>query len=186
MRKSKRVLLEDPYSSWGNRYDPAVGEKCLIDDRMVSRFPLYTYPTWASGYLSTKKTPGPLIREILSGLHVASEVEGPFPEPPPFLLNGQKKAFIHAMKNPLSLIQGPPGTGKTFLISQIAEALVNVGLRVFICSFSHRAINNALNACVRNTSLDQVAKIGGGYANEDLDERVLEDSDCPGGRHDCI
>ena len=53
-----------------------------------------------------------------------------------------------------------------------------MGLRVFICSFSHRAINNALNACVRNTSLDPVAKMGGGYANEDLDERVLGDSGC--------
>ena len=105
-------------------------------------------------------------------------LDGPFPEPPPLLLKGQKRAFARALKNRLSLIQGPPGTGKTFLISQITEALVNMGFRVFICSFSHRAINNALNACVRNTSLLQVAKMGGGYANEDLDERVLGDSGC--------
>jgi|GEM_PF-745374 len=176
--KKKRVVLDDPYSFWGNNYHPEAGEKCLIDVRPVSRFPLYSYPSWASGYLGTEKTPGPLIQQILSGLYVASEAEGPFPEPPSFLLNGQQHAFTNALKNRLSLIQGPPGTGKTFLISQITEALVNMGLRVFICSFSHRAINNALNACVRKTSLDQVSKIGGGYANEDLDEKVLNDSGC--------
>ena len=54
-----------------------------------------------------------------------------------------------------------------------------MGFRVFICSFSHRAINNALNACVRNTSLNRVAKIGGGYANEDLDERVEHEPGFP-------
>ncbi len=177
--KKKRILLDDPYSWWGNNYHPAAGEKCLIDDRVVSRFPLFSYPAWASGYLSTRKTPGPLIRKILSGLHVVSETEGPFLQPPPFLLDGQKQAFSHALKNPLSLIQGPPGTGKTFLISQITEALVNTGHRVFICSFSHRAINNALNACVRDTSLAHVAKIGGDYSNDDLDDSVGNDSGFP-------
>jgi len=176
--KKKRVLLDDPYRFWGNNYQPGPGEKCLIDVRSVNRFPLYSWPAWASGYLSTRKTPGPLIQKILSGSYVVSKVEGPFPDPPPILLKGQKRAFTHALKNRLSLVQGPPGTGKTFLISQITEALVNMGLRVFICSFSHRAINNALNACVRNTSLLQVSKMGGGYANEDLDDRVLEDSGC--------
>jgi len=105
----------------------------LIDVRSVSRFPLYYWPAWAPGYLSTRKTPGPLIQKILSGSYVVSKVEGPFPDPPPILLKGQKRAFTHALKNRLSLVQGPPGTGKTFLISQITEALVNMGLRVFIC-----------------------------------------------------
>jgi len=176
--KKSQVSLDDPYDLWSNQYQPGPGEECLIDVRSVSRFPLYSWPAWASGYLSTRKTPGPLIQKILSGSYVVSKAEGSFPDPPPFLLKGQKRAFTHALKNRLSLIQGPPGTGKTFLISQITETLVNMGFRVFICSFSHRAINNALNACVRNTSLGQVAKVGGGYANDDLDERVLEDSGC--------
>ena len=177
--KKKRVVLNKPWNFWRNSYSPAVGEKCLIDVRPVNRFPLYSWPAWASGYLGTGKTPGPLIRKILSGSYVVSETDGLFPEPPPLLLKGQKRAFARALKNRLSLIQGPPGTGKTFLISQITEALVNMGCRVFICAFSHRAINNALNACVRNTSLNRVAKIGGGYANEDLDERVEHEPGFP-------
>ncbi len=176
--EQKRLTLDDPYDFWGNNYDPAQGEKCLIDVRPVSRFPLFTYPTWASGYLSTRKQPGPIIQKILSGSYTDKAYKERVPGPPDFLLKGQKKAFRHALRHPLSLIQGPPGTGKTFLIAQIVEALVSMGLKVFICAFSHRAINNALNACVRKTSIDQVVKIGGEYTNEDLDERVGSDAAC--------
>ena len=177
--ENSRVSLDDPYNLWSNHYNPAHDEKCLIDVRPVSRFPLYSYPAWASGYLSTKKAPGPLIQGIFSGSYTVSKAKGPFPEPPSFLLKGQKRAFVQALKNRLSLIQGPPGTGKTFLIAQITEALVNMGNKVLICAFSHRAINNALNACVRDTSLNGVSKIGGGYANDDLDDRVGSDAGFP-------
>jgi hypothetical protein len=170
--KKKWITLDDPYNFWGNSYHPGRDEKCLIDVRPVSRFPLYTYPAWASGYLSTQKEPGPIIQEILSGGYRDKAHEDRFPDPPDFLLKSQKKAFRHALRHPLSLIQGPPGTGKTFLIAQIAEGFVRMGRKVFLCAFSHRAINNALNACVRKTSLEQVAKMGGGYANDDLDQRV--------------
>jgi DNA replication ATP-dependent helicase Dna2 len=177
--KTKRLTLDDPFNLWSNTYDPCQGENCLIDERTVSRFPLYTYPAWASGYLSTLKEPGCVIQEILSGGYRDTARKGRFPDPPEFLLKSQKKAFRHALRHPLSLVQGPPGTGKTFLIAQIVEAFVKMGLRVFICAFSHRAINNALNACVRNTSLTQVAKIGGGYVNDDLDERANGDRGAP-------
>ena len=177
--ETSRVMLDDPYDLWSNHYNPGPNEKCLIDVRPVNRFPLYSYPAWASGYLSTKKTPGPLIQSIFSGSYLVSKAKGPFPASPSFLLKGQKKAFSQALKNRLSLIQGPPGTGKTFLIAQITEALVNMGKKVLICAFSHRAINNALNACVRDTSLNLVSKIGGGYANDDLDDRVGNDSGFP-------
>jgi len=176
--KTKRLTLDDPFDLWSNTYYPGHGEECLIDERTVSRFPLYTYPAWASGYLSTRKAPGPMIQEILSGAYRDRARKGHFPDPPDFLLTSQKKAFRHALRHPLSLIQGPPGTGKTFLIAQIAEGFVRMGLKVFICAFSHRAINNALNACVRKTSIERVAKIGGGYANEDLDQRVGSGKTC--------
>ena len=176
--EQKKLTLDDPYNFWGNSYDPARGEKCLIDVRPVDRFPLFTYPAWASGYLGTRKEPGPLIQKIMSGSYKGKAYKGRVPGPPGLLLKGQKKAFRHAMKHPLSLIQGPPGTGKTFLIAQIVEAMVSMGLKVFICAFSHRAINNALNACVRKTSIGRVTKIGGEYTNDDLDERVGTDTGC--------
>jgi len=102
--EKSRVMLDDPYHLWSNHYDPAHNEKCLIDVRPVSRFPLYSYPAWASGYLSTKKAPGPLIQDIFSGSYTVSKAKGPFPEPPSFLLKKQKSAFAHALKNRLSLI----------------------------------------------------------------------------------
>lgn len=176
--KDHRLILDDPWDHWLNQYEPGLGEKCLVDARPVSRFPLYSYPAWASGYLSTLKRPGPVIHRIFSG-SAHSKIRGSKPVPPSLLLKGQKRAFKQALSSGLSLIQGPPGTGKTFLIAQITEALVKMGLRVFICAFSHRAINNALNACVRNTSLRHVAKQGGGYANDDLDERIAGNSSSP-------
>jgi predicted RecB family nuclease len=41
-------------------------------------------------------------------------------------------------------IQGPPGTGKTFTGKLVIAELVKRGLRVGICSNSHKAINNLL------------------------------------------
>jgi len=161
---------------------PEKGQKYTIDTQLVSRFPLFAYPAWASGYLSTKKEPGPLIQDILSGKYKDEIINNPHPDPHEYLLCGQKNAFKHAMQHRFSLIQGPPGTGKTFLIAQIAEALVEMGLTVFICSFSHKAINNALNSCLNNTILERVSKIGGGNSDDDLDKRALEaiDSDVVG------
>jgi len=170
--EKNRIILDVRYSWYTMKFDLEMDQECLIDADPVSRFPLYTYPEWSSGYLNTRKKPGPLIQEILTGSYQSKTSDEPFPDPPGFLLEGQKKAFSHAMGHQLSLIQGPPGTGKTFLIAHMAEALVGMGLKVFICSFSHKAINNALNACVRKTSLRLVSKIGGEYVNDDLDEQV--------------
>ena len=171
--EKKSITLDEPGYIFSNDFSPAANEKCVIDAPVKTRFPLFTYPSWASGYLSTRKEPGPFIQKILTGKYRDSRFKGTFPDPPKFLLKRQKKAFKHALRHRLSFIQGPPGTGKTFLIAQLTEALVEMGLKVFICSFSHRAINNALNACVRETSLNNVLKIGGDYSNDDLDERVL-------------
>ena len=169
--KKKTLILEEPYYVWTNHFSPDPNQRCVIDTRPVSRFPLYTYPAWASGYLNSEKEPGPLIRRILTGKYRDERLPETIP-PPSFLLKKQQKAFKHAMCHRISLIQGPPGTGKTFLIAQIAEAFTKLGLRVCICSFSHRAINNALNACVRETSLTGISKIGGDYVNDDLDKQV--------------
>jgi hypothetical protein len=176
--EEKKVLeLQEPGYSWTSGFSPHRNEKCIIDVPLASRFPLFTYPAWASGYLHTSNAPGPIIQEILKGRYKDKTLKGPYPDPPGVLLKSQKKAFRHAMGHRLSLIQGPPGTGKTFLIAHIVEAMAKMGLRVFVCSFSHRAINNALNTCVRKTSLPDVSKLGGAYSNDDLDERVVRGED---------
>lgn len=173
--REKSISLDERGYRRKDDFDTGAAGRCVIDAPVPSRFPLYVYPALASGYLATRRRPGPLIQEILSGTYRDRKLKGPFPDPPHFLLKGQAKAFEHAMRHRLSLIQGPPGTGKTFLIAQIVEALADMGLRVFICAFSHRAINNALNACVRKTSLESVSKVGGEYSNDDLDGLVGKD-----------
>jgi DNA replication ATP-dependent helicase Dna2 len=79
-----------------------------------------------------------------------------------FELNyGQTEALAQAYASDLTyLIQGPPGTGKTRLLAHLAQALVGDGQRVLVTSFTHRAINNALNTIVEVDSTVPAAKIG--------------------------
>ena len=60
----------------------------------------------------------------------------------------------------LHLIQGPPGTGKTLMLANLANLLVQDGLRVFVTALTHRAIHNALNKISKVDANIPVCKIG--------------------------
>lgn len=73
----------------------------------------------------------------------------------------QAEAVANAVASDVCwLIQGPPGTGKTHVLAWVIVDLLGRGERVFVTSFTHRAINNLLAAVAeRLESPGCVAKI---------------------------
>ena len=81
----------------------------------------------------------------------------------------QSESLANAYATHLAyLVQGPPGTGKTRVLATLARALASDGERVLICSFTHRAINNALNALVKQDPEIDAIKVGHPIQANDL------------------
>ena len=56
-------------------------------------------------------------------------------------------------------IQGPPGTGKTYSGARVINALVNKGKRIGVASNSHKAVNNMLEAVIKNMNEENINEL---------------------------
>ncbi|KAL3102199.1 hypothetical protein niasHS_003608 [Heterodera schachtii] len=70
---------------------------------------------------------------------------------------------------PFVAIHGPPGTGKTKVIAEIVLQHVKKGKNVLVCAPSHKAVDNAMEACKMN-GLDNFVRLG-----EEADDGALSE-----------
>lgn len=117
---------------------------------------------------------GAYFLKILGGLDEAEEEYGtPLQSEDLSSYNEQQTNAITAvLKRPsIYALQGPPGTGKTAVLAAIAEAYSREGKDVLVLSYSHQAVNNALNS-ICNKSNQTTFKIGSLFKTQGLSEDV--------------
>lgn len=86
----------------------------------------------------------------------------------------QTEAFVAACSRPFAFVQGPPGAGKTRLAAAIIGAFVAAGRRVLVTAFTHRAVNNVLDAVARTDPAATIVKIGADRQFEGLDRTRVQ------------
>lgn len=86
----------------------------------------------------------------------------------------QSEAFSAACSQPFAFVQGPPGAGKTRLAAAVIGAFVAAGRRVLVTAFTHRAVNNVLEAVARTDPSAPIVKIGAERQFEGLDRTRVQ------------
>jgi uncharacterized protein len=83
-------------------------------------------------------------------------------------------AALTGMTDSYVAVQGPPGTGKTYVGAHVLKRLVDLGWRIGVCTQSHAAIENFLDATVR-AGIDPalVGKVADESSNPDREWTAL-------------
>ena len=86
----------------------------------------------------------------------------------------QKKAFLAAMDNDLSLIWGPPGTGKSFTLASILYTLFKLGEdRTAVCCLSNVAVDQLLCKLLDIINKEKIEPGNIYRAGRSMDSRIL-------------
>lgn len=102
---------------------------------------------------------------------------------------GEERGFTEAQRRALAqavgtegvcLIQGPPGTGKTRVLAEAALLLARKRCRIFVCGFTHRAIENlllAIRELDREIPLFKIGRVSSETQAQDARLQVLRKLD---------
>eukprot|EP01084_Bolivina_argentea_P196608 337035_1 len=79
--------------------------------------------------------------------------------------DSQYNAICKSISSPVSIIHGPPGTGKTLTSAQIINAIMVNNLlehnrKIFVCAYTHTAINELLQKISVYVSKDVILRLG--------------------------
>jgi DNA replication ATP-dependent helicase Dna2 len=174
VQSTQTLVLERDIKQKQKGPTPSLRDQLYFDNRKVDLTNLYAKATTlALGC----PAPSPLVRAIVLGDETSiDDAEwyrlyefgklAHFDE-------SQCKAYAAQARWPLALVQGPPGTGKTRVLGEVAAGLLAAGQRLLVCAMTHRAVNNALNDCIKYAKVSApIVKLGDRTQTKYLDERV--------------
>lgn len=156
-----RVIVHVARSAQDTPFTPGVAY--VVDERPPSWAPNYQRLSLALSLAEFSHSHGKRLDAMLEGRLAITDVDEPCE--PPADLGGERaaEAFRRAVRRNLTAVQGPPGTGKTYLLARVVREFVRRDLRVVLCGFTHRAVNNALAAMLRaGVPPEALGKVAGG------------------------
>ena len=164
-----KILYLNPAYQQRSRFSRQfrVGDRCVLDRTLPADHHGRELPTTVLRVLSGELGDTARLQRLRAVLGGTDEPRPTDDEPVDLesgglasLLPAQQEAVRMAIETDFAMIQGPPGTGKTFVLGVIIHELVRRGKKVLVTAFTHQAINNVLDACLRHDSIETVTKVG--------------------------